>query len=72
MSLVEGFGGYRVVDDVPHFQPMLPSAWEGYTFNLNFRGRRLQIAVTSNGCQATLKSGDPLDIVVSGQKQRLG
>ena len=72
MSLVEGFGGYRVVDDVPNFQPMLPAAWNGYTFNLNFRGRRIQVAVTSKGCQASLKSGDPLDIVVSGQKQRLG
>jgi len=72
MSVVEGFGGYRVVDGVPHIQPMLPSVWTGYTFNLHFRGRQLQVAVGSGGCDVTLTSGDPLDIVVSGEQRRLG
>ena len=71
MSLVEGFGGYRVVDGVPHFRPMLPSGWSSYSFNLHFRGRQLQIEVAPKGCKATLKSGEAIDIVVSGQRQSL-
>ena len=72
MSVVEGFGGYRVVDGVPHFKPMLPSVWKGYAFNLHFRGRQLQVAVKPEGCDVTLTSGDPLDIVVDGEPRRLG
>ena len=72
MSVVEGFGGYRVVDGVPHFKPMLPSVWKGYAFNLHFRGRQLQVAVQPEGCNVTLTSGDPLDIVVDGERRHLG
>ena len=72
MSVVEGFGGYRVVDGVPHFKPMLPSVWKSYTFNLHFRGRQLQVAVRPEGCDVALTSGDPLDIVVDGEPRQLG
>jgi len=66
MSVIEGFGGFRVVDGVPHFTPMLPQAWDSYTFRLQFRGRNLHVEVQRDGTQVTVLTGDPLDMVVNG------
>ena len=69
MSVIEGFGGFRVVDGVPHFNAMLPGVWQGYSFRLRFRGRSLQVQVTPQGTSVALRSGDPLEIVVDGLQQ---
>ena len=69
MSVIEGFGGFRVVDGVPHFNAMLPGVWQGYSFRLRFRGRSLQVQVTPQGTSVALRSGDPLEIIVDGQQQ---
>ena len=64
MSLVEGFGGFRVRDGRPHFNPMLPSAWKGYAFQLQFRGRQLKVTVTREETTVVLQKGAPLDAVI--------
>ena len=69
MSVIEGFGGFRVVDGVPHFNAMLPGVWQGYSFRLRFRGRSLQVQVKPQGTSVALRSGDPLEIMVDGQQQ---
>ena len=71
MSVIEGFGGFRVVDGVPHFTPMLPQAWDSYTFRLQFRGRNLHVEVQRDGTQVTVLTGDPLEMVVNGVQQVL-
>ena len=71
MSVIEGFGGFRVIDGVPHFKPMLPQAWEAYAFRLQFRGRSLKVEVTRGGTAVTVLSGDPLELVVDGVQQVL-
>jgi maltose phosphorylase len=71
MSVVEGFGGFRVRDGVPHFTPMLPSAWKGYSFQLHFRGRQLQVVVDAEGTQVHLQSGEPLQVVIDGEAAHL-
>jgi maltose phosphorylase len=64
MSLVEGFGGFRVRDGRPHFNPMLPAAWKGYAFQLQFRGRQLKVTVTREETTVVLQKGAPLDAVI--------
>ena len=71
MSVVEGFGGFRVRDGVPHFTPMLPSAWKGYSFQLHFRGRQLQVLVDAEGTQVHLQTGEPLQVVIDGEAAHL-
>ena len=71
MSVIEGFGGFRVIDGVPHFKPMLPQAWESYAFRLQFRGRSLKVEVTREGTAVTVLGGDPLELVVDGVQQVL-
>ena len=67
MSVVEGFGGFRVRDGKPHFDTMLPSAWQRYSFLLQFRGRKLQVSVGPEGTSVDLQAGEPLDAVVNGR-----
>ena len=71
MSIVEGFGGYRVKEGKPHFNPMLPSTWQRFSFQLHFRERLLLVSVSSEGCTVTLQSGDPLTVVIDGEEQKI-
>ena len=66
MSVVEGFGGFRVKDGVPHFATMLPSRWSSYAFKLQFRGRTLEVTVSAQGTAVHRLEGDPLAVVVNG------
>jgi len=63
---VEGFGGFRVKDGVPHFATMLPSRWSSYAFKLQFRGRTLEVTVSAQGTAVHRLEGDPLAVVVNG------
>ena len=43
MSIVEGFGGMRIIDDKLSFTPRIPEKWKSYSFKINFRNRILKV-----------------------------
>ena len=49
MSIVEGFGGMRIVDDKLSFSPKIPTQWKEYTFKINFRGQLVKLSVSPLG-----------------------
>ena len=67
MSVIEGFGGFRVREGKPHFHTMLPKAWQRYSFLLQFRGRKLKVSVGPEGTGVELQAGEPLEVVLNGQ-----
>ena len=77
MSVVEGFGGFRVIDDIPHFNTTLPSSWTSYSFKVKFRGRLLRVNVVSDDEGGSAKGsvileyGDPVEVVVNGTKTKI-
>ena len=71
MCVVEGFGGFRVVDGVPTFQTMLPEGWSSFAFKLQFRGRTLEVNVDADGAHVALLSGDALSVAVNGRTMDL-
>jgi len=71
MSVVEGFGGFRVKDGEPHFTTMLPRAWSSYSFKLQFRGRTLEVNVDGQGAAVTRLEGAPLTVVVNGESRHV-
>ena len=71
MSVVEGFGGMRIKDDMLSFSPRMPKAWEGFSFKLNFRNQILKVAVAKNKYTFSLDGGDDLDILVDGKQIRV-
>ena len=45
MSVVEVFGGLRIIDNQMHIDPKLPEAWEAFSFKINFRGTPIKVVV---------------------------
>jgi len=69
MSIVEGFGGMRIVEDKLSFTPQIPSQWKGYSFKVNFRKRILKATVTHDGASFELEGGkEDMSIRVNGER----
>jgi maltose phosphorylase len=68
MSIVEGFGGMRVVDDKLSFTPRIPEKWKSYSFKINFRKRILKITVGKDGTQFELEGKEDMSIRVNGKR----
>ncbi|MDD2548794.1 MAG: glycosyl hydrolase family 65 protein, partial [Bacteroidales bacterium] len=56
ISIVEGFGGMRVRDDMLAFNPLIPEQWKSYSFKVWFRENTLKIKVNNN--QVTIINED--------------
>ncbi|MDB2389313.1 glycoside hydrolase family 65 protein [Flavobacteriaceae bacterium] len=66
MSIVEGFGGMRVIDGTLSFDPKLPEAWQAFTFKINFRERVLKVNVGRDKTTITREQGPELRVKLSG------
>jgi alpha,alpha-trehalose phosphorylase len=71
MAMVFGFGGVRDFDGVLTFDPRLPARWESLAFSLRFHGRQLRIRLTHDRETFLVENGEPLAIVVRGQRTLL-
>ena len=67
MSIVEGFGGMRVKNDMLHFSPKIPKEWQGYSFKINFRNQIIKVAVTQNGTTFSLEGDNSISVLVNGK-----
>lgn len=67
MSIVEGFGGMRVIDDKLAFEPKIPEQWDSYSFKINFRNQILKVHVGKAETQFELEGNQVLDIMVNGK-----
>jgi len=71
MSIVEGFGGMRIVNDQLSFYPRIPEQWKAYSFKVNFRNQILKIEVASNKSSFLLEGTEPIIILVHGKETEL-
>ncbi|WP_036156930.1 glycoside hydrolase family 65 protein [Maribacter forsetii] len=71
MSIVEGFGGMRVVNDKLSFKPQIPSQWSAYSFKVNFRNRVIKVNVTAKETTFQLMGTEEVTIRVNGKKVAL-
>ena len=65
MSIVEGFGGMRVVNDTLSFSPKIPKQWQSYSFKVNFRNQIFTISVTHEGTQFEVEGNQKVTIMVN-------
>ena len=69
MSIVEGFGGMRVIEDKLSFSPRIPEQWDSYSFKINFRKRILKVTVAKTETLFELEGGEQdMSIRVNGQR----
>lgn len=71
MSIVEGFGGMRVLNDKLNFSPQIPRQWTGYSFKVNFRNRIIKVNVTATSNTFEVTNGTEVSIRVNGKKVEL-
>lgn len=71
MSVVYGFGGFRVKNDRIHLDPRLPDRWKSLSFKVIFRDNYLKLHI--NGSKITIdnESGPLLTLVIKGHPQEL-
>jgi maltose phosphorylase len=67
MSIVEGFGGMRVKNDALHFEPKIPTEWQGYSFKINFRNQILKVSVHQKETKFSLEGDKELTVYVNGK-----
>ncbi len=67
MSIVEGFGGMRVKNNMLSFTPQIPKQWKGYSFKVNFRNQILKINVGQNETNFELESNVALQLLVNDE-----
>lgn len=68
MSIVEGFGGMRVRNNILYFEPKIPAQWQGYSFKINFRNQILKVSVHQNETKFSLEGNKPLYVFVNGKE----
>ena len=61
LSIVHGFAGMRTVEGL-RFNPFLPAKWEGYAFQILYRGSRLRVEVTRQEAKVILLEGKPVSL----------
>lgn len=64
MSIVEGFGGMRVIDGVLNFSPIIPKIWKSFTFNISFRKNLIKVKITNKVIEITNIKGENIKIKV--------
>ncbi len=65
MSIVEGFGGMRVLDNQLHFTPRIPKQWDSYSFKINFRNQVITITVSEQKVSFEITGNQDLKIQVN-------
>ena len=71
LSIVEGFGGMRIKNDLLSLNPMIPECWTGYSFKIWFRERVILILVHKGKVSIKLEEGEELDLLVAEKKYHL-
>jgi trehalose/maltose hydrolase-like predicted phosphorylase len=73
MLSVFGFAGLSLRNDGISIDPHLPASWQGITFRVQWRGRRLKIKIdqAQHSLGATLEAGEPMTVFVGGKPNNL-
>lgn len=67
MSIVEGFGGMRIIDNKLSFKPQIPEQWDAFSFKVNFRDQILKVNVSKKETHFELDGKEELQILVNNK-----
>jgi maltose phosphorylase len=67
MSIVEGFGGMRIVDGTLSFEPQIPEQWNSFAFKINFRDQIITMKASAKTTTFEISGSEALDILVNGK-----
>jgi maltose phosphorylase len=64
MSIIEGFGGMRVIDGVLTFSPSIPKIWKSLSFNISFRENLIKVQISNKEIKIINTKGANIKIKV--------
>ena len=71
MSIVMGFGGFRINNEIISFKPAIPKEWKKLSFKINAKGRCFLITITQKKFCIKLESGDEISIGVYKKRYKI-
>jgi maltose phosphorylase len=71
MTVVYGFGGMRVKDDMISFNPLIPEQWKSLAFQIRFREHLLRVRINKETVKITNHSEKPLDLLLYDEIQTI-
>lgn len=71
ISIVEGFGGMRIREDMLNFNPLIPVEWKSYSFKVWYRENTLKVNVSPKEVTIINEAGDSIIIKVYGKEQKV-
>ncbi len=71
ISIVEGFGGMRIREDMLSFNPLIPAEWKSYSFKVWYRENTLKVNVSPKEVTIINEAGDSIIIKVYGKEQKV-
>lgn len=71
MTIVLGFGGLRVKNNMLYFAPQIPDKWNSYSFMINFREAVIEVIVTKEKVSFLNHSGQSLVLNVYNKEYKL-
>jgi len=63
LAIVQGFAGMRVRKGKIIFNPIIPQQWQGYSFNITYRGSKIKIEINEQ-IKISLESGAPVQVLL--------
>jgi maltose phosphorylase len=71
MSMVKGFGGFRVKSGVVHLNPVLPANWSGISFRVGVNGVLIEVSVKKDKVSIQNLSDISIDLFIKENKFEL-
>ncbi|CAJ2233629.1 glycoside hydrolase family 65 protein [Companilactobacillus paralimentarius] len=71
VTIVEGFGGIQVKNNMLYIQNNLPKKWNGMTIRIKYNGSLLNIEYAQNNIHVEMLSGSPINMVINGIKSTI-
>ncbi|ANS76728.1 maltose phosphorylase [Paenibacillus yonginensis] len=71
MSVVQGFGGLRVMQGELVLNPFIPEHWHSFSFKVMFRGARLKVNVQGETVSVVNETETPAAVRIYGQSFKL-
>jgi len=72
MSVVYGFGGLQVTEEMLHFDPVVPENWESLSFKIMYRENMLRININKTVTVIDNESGPEIRVMLKGKKYVIG
>jgi len=67
MSVVKGFGGMRIKEDMLSFEPFAPSQWTSYSFKIRFRGSLIRVIVNTDSVTIENQTETNIRLMLHGE-----